>query len=101
LFKIFFFSKGRQSIAQFEIIFKAEALPPLGFKSYHVTKKPSLSNLQLSREQKLSSTTKTLIGNEDLMLVFDTKKRLSNLLTHDQIYDITQNYGWYEGSPGD
>jgi hypothetical protein len=26
---------------------------------------------------------------------------LSNLLTHDQIYDITQNYGWYEGSPGD
>ena len=45
--------------------------------------------------------TKTLVGNSDLMLVFDTKKRWTNLVTQNQIYDITQNYGWYEGSPGE
>ena len=44
--------------------------------------------------------TKTMVGNSDLMLVFDSKKRWTNLVTPNQIYDISQNYGWYEGSPG-
>ena len=48
----------------------------------------------------LSLRSKTLVGNSDLMLVFDTKKRWTNIVTPNQIYDITQNYGWYEGSPG-
>jgi len=43
---------------------------------------------------------KTLVGNSDLMLVLDPKKRWTNIITPQQIYDITQNYGWYEGSPG-
>jgi hypothetical protein len=96
----FFDVLGRTSRSTLELIFKAEALPPLGFKSYHVTRKPSLATSQMSQELKLSSTSKTLVGNDEVMLVFDAKKRLANLVTLDQIYDISQDFAWYEGCPG-
>ena len=46
------------------------------------------------------TSSKTLVGNEELLMVFDSGKRLRNIVTRENIYDITQNYGWYEGSPG-
>ena len=46
---------GRESRANFEIVFKAESVPPLGFKSFHVTKKSSLGKLQMSRTEDLLS----------------------------------------------
>jgi lysosomal alpha-mannosidase len=91
---------GRNSRAKFELVFKAESIPPLGFKSFHVSKKSALAKIQLSQEQKLSTSSKTLVGNDELLMVFDTQKRLRNIVTRENIYDITQNYGWYEGSPG-
>lgn len=91
---------GRNSRAKFELVFKAESIPPLGFKSFHVAKKSTLGKIQLSVEQKLMTSSKTLVGNEELLMVFDTSKRLRNIVTRENIYDITQNYGWYEGSPG-
>ena len=54
----------------------------------------------MSQEIKLSSTSKTLLGNDEILMVFDTKKRLTNLVTQEKIYDISQDFGWYEGSPG-
>ena len=49
---------GRKSKARFELVFKAAAIPPLGFKSFYVRRNPSAARAQMSVASKIRDSIK-------------------------------------------
>ncbi|XP_050536748.1 lysosomal alpha-mannosidase-like [Daktulosphaira vitifoliae] len=65
---------GRQSMATVELIFKAMDLPPLGFKSYLITKNKNTSHsnhINSTRSSSFSKTDELYIGDKKLGLKID------------------------------
>lgn len=94
---------GRQSKAGHELVFKAEQVPALGFKSYYVSK--SASNVQVVQGVPLdpvSRRKKTILGfDEETKLVFSNKEGLlTDIIIKGQVKSLEHNFGYYEGHPG-
>ena len=89
------------SKAGHELIFKAEQIPGLGFKSFYVSKKTQVEN-QLIEPQGLNPRrSKTLVGYDGFKLVYNNKDgSLTDLVIGNQVRPFSYSFGWYEGHAG-
>jgi lysosomal alpha-mannosidase len=101
----------RQSEAKYELVFQANEVPGLGYKSYFITK---LNNdietddevdenspptvYQIKREIEKSTT---VIGNEILNVTFDVNGLLSEITVDGVTNKLSQNFLYYIGAVGD
>lgn len=94
---------GRQSKAGHELVFKAEQVPPLGFKSFYVSK-TSGSNQLIEGEEldPMARRKKSIFGFQDqTKLVFNNKEgRLTDIIINGQVKSLEHTFGYYEGHPG-
>lgn len=107
----------RQSNADTELVFLANELPPLGYKSYFVerksnktlTKRPEPVVLLVGNKNEFVSddpnygveSDKFTIGNQYLNLTFDENGLLESAATEDVELKVRQNFYLYEGFNGD
>ena len=93
---------GRTSKAGHELIFKAEEIPPLGFKSFYVRKNSQLASSQLVEGQGLNPRrSKTIVGYDDFKLVYHNKDgKLTDVVIGNQVRPFSYSFGWYEGHAG-
>jgi lysosomal alpha-mannosidase len=103
----------RQSEAKYELVFQANEVPGLGYKSYYITK---LSNyldiddddneknyyqvIQYKRETDVNKKT-TTIGNENFNVTFDVNGLLSEITVDGVTNKLSQNFVYYKGATGD
>ncbi|XP_065339498.1 lysosomal alpha-mannosidase-like [Cloeon dipterum] len=88
---------GRQSSATQELLFQAENLPALGFKSYRVEKSNTASPPPQPSEE-------LVIANDVIEVTFDADlKRLSSVrdIAADKTYAVSQDFQYYEAVEGD
>lgn len=101
----------RFSNATHEIVFLANELPPLGFKSYFVSriietvddfsKDPSPSaHFQADEPHKLWHSEEVTIGNKYLNVSFDTNGFLSHITANGISSRLRQTFIYYEGANG-
>ncbi|XP_059093937.1 lysosomal alpha-mannosidase-like [Tigriopus californicus] len=88
---------GRKSSATYELIFRAD-LPPIGFKSFFVIKNASVAERQLSKPSRMAK--KAFLGKGKFLLGVDRNGRIQRLSHNGNVLDVTQDYVWYEGHPG-
>lgn len=97
----------RQSEAKYEIVFQANEVPGLGYKSYYITK---LSNdVDIDEDMsspevvhiKRESDKRTVIGNEFLNVTFDVNGLLSEITVDGVNNKLSQNFLYYKGAIGD
>ncbi len=60
---------GRRGNASFELIFHATDIPPLGFKSYHISKNPASAIGQMSMKSNVVASTS--ITNGEITIKYD------------------------------
>lgn len=85
---------GRVSKATVELIFEASDLPPLGFKSYSVSKK---DGNEISKEVKVSE-----IKDGEVGFSLDPKTGLlRSVILNGKTLDVNQEFLYYEGFIGD
>ncbi|XP_031630105.1 lysosomal alpha-mannosidase-like [Contarinia nasturtii] len=92
----------RQSSAKSELVFLADELPPLGYKSYFVQKKP-ITNAKESvfvNENEGKKDGPFTIGNKYLNLTFDENGLLESVATETVEMKVRQNFYIYEGFQG-
>lgn len=100
----------RSSKAAYEIVFLATEIPPLGYKSYFVTKKPpppqpKVPEVFMVGEQGDDPNTYAdsgplTIGNKYLNLTFDENGLLSTVETNGIKTKVSQNFYYYLGAAG-
>lgn len=88
--------KYRTAEAVNELVFKATDIPPLGSKSFHISRLST--EYQKPAEENASPLT---IGSESLSVTFDSKGLLSSISVDGEAFDIKQNFLWYKGAVGD
>lgn len=96
----------RRSSSKFELVFRAEEVPALGYKSYYVTRignelehddfQPSV--IQVKRD---ASDKKTVIGTEQLNVTFDVNGLLSEIAVDGVKSKLSHNFVYYVGAIGD
>uniref|UniRef100_A0A2M4DMV2 Alpha-mannosidase n=1 Tax=Anopheles darlingi TaxID=43151 RepID=A0A2M4DMV2_ANODA len=88
----------RDSSATHELVFHAEQIAPVGYRSYYVSKeKSSVSSntpLAVSQEDNIS------IGNEHLTVLFDAEGFMSSIVIDGETHSLKQNFFWYQGAYG-
>lgn len=102
----------RISKAQDEIVFLANEIPPLGYKSYYVSKKaearkPSVvlvgnqgDRMSGDDPNAYAAPKPITIGNKYLNLTFDENGLLSEIITNGIKTKITQHFYYYLGASG-
>lgn len=102
----------RVSRAQYEIVFLANEIPPLGYKSYFITrkdapKKPMVVLVGNQNDRMLGDDPNAYqapkpvtIGNKYLNLTFDENGLLSEIVTNGIKTKITQSFYHYLGASG-
>lgn len=98
----------RQSTSKYELVFRAEEVPALGYKSYYVTR---ISNeldeekgdvqpavIMIKRE---ATDKKTVIGTEQLNVTFDVNGLLSEIAVDGVKSKLSHNFVYYIGADGD
>jgi len=86
------------SPATYELVFHAEHLPPLGFRSYYVEK----TSTELPPDSSTEPVQGTQIGFEQGVLVdFDDKGLMTQVTKNGAPMEIKQNFLWYRGAVGD
>lgn len=114
----------RNSNAVNELVFLANELPPLGYKSYFVTKitntlddfmfktpetiqlmdEPTSPNLKISttspNKRLVERFEAVVIGNEHLNITFDVNGLLSEIMVDGVTSKLGQNFVFYEGAIG-
>ncbi|XP_055848477.1 lysosomal alpha-mannosidase isoform X1 [Episyrphus balteatus] len=91
--------KFRNSDAKYELVFMASELPPLGYKSYYITKIPDDGRLE-PEVKMVKRSFMTTIGNEYLKLSFDTNGFLAEVDSDGVNRQISQEFLYYEGASG-
>ena len=92
---------GRNSKAGHELIFKAEEIPGLGFKSFYVSKNPGLENQLVEGHGLNPRRSKTLVGYDGFKLVYSNKDgTLTDMVIGNQVRPFSYSFGWYEGHAG-
>lgn len=100
----------RSSNAAFEIVFLAVDIPPLGYISYFISKKPEPPKpvVVLVQDQNFPGDdpnayepqTPVTIGNKYLNLTFGENGLLNRITTNGVETQITQSFQYYEGAAG-
>ncbi len=95
---------GRQSKAINELVFQAEDLPALGFKSYYVTKSSSSSSTKASHVSTLDQRKrKTFIGNDKAKMVFSGQSgKMTHILSvsDNRAVGLQPSFAYYKGHVG-
>lgn len=86
---------GRFSAAKYELVFLASDIPPLGFKTYHVSQSNDGPATFLS--EPIQSNT---IGNDQVQLVLDSAGRITHMVTPRDTIVFKQEYLYYKGASG-
>ncbi|XP_055546042.1 lysosomal alpha-mannosidase-like [Wyeomyia smithii] len=89
--------KFRKSSAHEELVFKADQVPPMGFKSFYVTES---NDYRREAVDELPVADETSIGNEHLTLNFNKNGFLSTIDIEKQTYRLQQDFLFYEGAYG-
>ncbi|XP_050094316.1 lysosomal alpha-mannosidase-like [Anopheles aquasalis] len=88
----------RDSSATHELVFHAEQIAPVGYKSYFVSKEKtspsSNAPTAVSQEDNIS------IGNEHLTVLFDADGFMSSIVIDGETHSLKQNFFWYQGAYG-
>lgn len=93
--------QGRNSSASHELVFVALQVPPVGYKSFHVTAKPSLLNIQKSKVRKMKTNGKPIRLGDDLSVSVHPDRlvmKTSRKSTPNINYSV--GFKWYEGFKG-
>ncbi|XP_063709608.1 lysosomal alpha-mannosidase-like isoform X2 [Culicoides brevitarsis] len=99
----------RESNSTYELVFLAPELPPLGYKSFFVTRlKNKDSNASETKEQvqlkdsfpSTSEEGRVTIGNKYLNLSFGEDGFLESVTTEGVTHNLTQYFVWYQGAVG-
>ncbi|XP_054741908.1 lysosomal alpha-mannosidase isoform X2 [Anastrepha obliqua] len=88
----------RKSKAPYELVFPARDLPPLGYKSYYITKTNENHMIPVPDPENMSSFTS--IGNEYIRLTFDTNGFLVTVTADGMTRIVNQEFVYYEGAVG-
>ena len=64
LLRYLFLFLGRESKAGHELVFKADNLPPMGFKSYHISKGQASILVEGENLEPFSRRKKTILGKD-------------------------------------
>lgn len=103
----------RQSLSQYELIFQADEVPAVGFKSYMVSrvagkstdnfiKAPEVIQYTTSRERRdIETFENVVIGNKNMNVSFDANGLLSEITIDGVTNKLSQNFVFYEGAVGD
>ena len=97
---------GRESSAEHELVFKAENIPPVGFKSFYISKNSEAVQDQVVIGNPLPSSgrqAKTILGfnDDNFKLVFNNKNgKIMNIIQNGKVKTVEQTFGYYEGHPG-
>ncbi|XP_055923548.1 lysosomal alpha-mannosidase isoform X2 [Eupeodes corollae] len=91
--------KFRHSNAKFELVFLASELPPLGYKSYYITKVKDSGRfapeVKMVKRAALNS-----IGNDNIKLTFDTNGFLTAVESDGVNRQLSQEFLYYEAAVG-
>lgn len=90
----------RTSRARNEVVFQATEVPPLGYKTYFVTRLDGTFKEEVIRVRKKRATEKITIGDDDLSITFDLNGILSEIRVDGVTSQLSQNFFIYIGSPG-
>lgn len=97
----------RKSNSTFELVYLASELPPLGYKSYYITKEPDSANYALDPEIVLvgddpdANADSVVIGNKYISLTFNANGLLSSVASNGVTRKVAQEFFFYEGAAGD
>ncbi|XP_055592932.1 lysosomal alpha-mannosidase-like [Uranotaenia lowii] len=88
----------RQAIAASELVFFAQQIPPMGYKSFYVSE---VYESESSNDvEQLTRPHITTIGNENLRLNFDENGFLASILVGGEVHNVKQDFLYYEGAYG-
>lgn len=87
----------RTATAQHELVFEGNEIPPLGYKSYYVSREPTSAQ---SETTKISGEPVT-IGNDKIKVTFDANGLLSEITADGETSRLKQNFWLYKGAMGD
>lgn len=89
---------NRMSRATVEIVFQAKDLPPLGYRSYYISKTDAGDQ---QPDRPTTTATPVIIGNDKLKLQFDENGLLSQITTDDGVQrKLAQSFHYYNGALG-
>lgn len=89
----------RNSSANYELVFLAENIPPLGFQSYYVAH--SLSSNGLANADEIGfQDTEITIGNQYINLTFDANGHLASVFSNGVGGKLNQEFYYYESAVG-
>lgn len=95
----------RFSNSRYELIFLANELPPMGYKSYYVSKDIAQSSEELSTEKgptviRIERSPAEVVGNKFFNITFDSNGLLSSIKYDDFDIPLSQNFYYYEAALG-
>ncbi|XP_055636185.1 lysosomal alpha-mannosidase-like [Toxorhynchites rutilus septentrionalis] len=88
----------RKSLAVQELVFLAEEIPPLGYKSIYVTE--TYNGMLQDTPKELPDKRPASIGNNYLSLNFDNNGFLSTITVNGASHRLQQDFLYYEGAYG-
>ena len=104
----------RNSIAKNELIFEADEVPAIGYKSYMISRvagqnnnnfvrnTPEVLHLKTPRDRRgIETFENVVIGNKYLNITFDANGLLSEIIINGVTSKLSQNFVFYEGAVGD
>lgn len=89
----------RTNSATNEVVFQAAEVPPLGYKTYFVTRQNG-SFKEATQVRKRRATEVITIGNSDLSITFDLNGFLSEINIDGTTSKLSQNFFIYKGASG-
>lgn len=90
----------RKSTADYELVFLAIEIPPLGYKSYYISKN-SNKNPEVMQMDQPAINEEVVIGNKYLTIAFDKNGLLSSITTEGVTNPLSQKFFYYKGASGD
>ncbi|XP_058821191.1 lysosomal alpha-mannosidase-like isoform X3 [Topomyia yanbarensis] len=90
--------KSRDSIANQELVFLADEIPPMGFTSFFVTE--AYDSVSRKDTEPLPKQQVTTIGNKYLSLYFNYNGFLNMVNINGESHWLQQNFLYYEGALG-
>uniref|UniRef100_A0A336LYZ7 Alpha-mannosidase n=1 Tax=Culicoides sonorensis TaxID=179676 RepID=A0A336LYZ7_CULSO len=95
----------RKSNSSNELIFLASELPPLGYKSFFVSRKTNYNEIDNNTQEQpempqMDHQTSVSIGNKYLNVTFGEDGFLDSVTTEGVTHKLTQYFLWYEGAVG-
>ena len=91
----------RTNTATNELVFQATEVPPLGYKTYFVTRSGGSFKEEVTHTRNKRATEIITIGNNDISITFDLNGLLSEIKVDGITSPLSQNFFIYKGASGD